>query len=93
MSFLQKTIHELFEEQVKKTPNKIAVVFEDQKITYRELNNRSNQLARLLLKKGLIKGSYVSIMLNRSVDTVIADLAVLKAGGVCLHINVDCPKE
>ena len=64
-----KTIHQLFEEQAAKTPDNIALVFEDKQLTYRELNEKSNQLARLLRKKGVKPDSIVGIM----VETVAGD--------------------
>ena len=62
-----KTIHELFEEQVEKTPDNIAVVFEDKKLTYRELNEKANRLARMLREKGVKPDSIVGIMVERSI--------------------------
>ncbi|WP_151737083.1 non-ribosomal peptide synthetase [Paenibacillus tengchongensis] len=88
-----KTIHERFEEQVEKTPDEVAVVFEDKRLTYRQLNKKSNQLARTLRQKGVKAESIVGIMLERSIDMIIAIMGVLKAGGAYLPIDPDIPAE
>ena len=76
-----KCIHELFETQVEKTPDAIAVVFEDQRLTYRELNNRANQLAHYLRKLGVGPEALVGICVERSLAMLVAILGILKAGG------------
>ncbi len=63
---LDKTIHHLFEEQAKKTPNNTAAIFEDKKLTYKELNEKSNQLANYLIKQGIKTEDLVAICVNRS---------------------------
>ncbi|AIG26727.1 amino acid adenylation domain-containing protein [Brevibacillus laterosporus] len=88
-----KTIHGLFEEQVARHPERIAVVSGEQTITYRELNERANQLARLLQSRGVVSESIVGIMLDRSIDMVVSIMAVLKAGGAYLPINPEYPQE
>ncbi|NRT44807.1 amino acid adenylation domain-containing protein/non-ribosomal peptide synthase protein (TIGR01720 family) [Clostridium beijerinckii] len=88
-----KTIQELFEEQVEKTPDNIAVVFEDEKLTYRELNERSNSLARVLRDKGVKADSIVGIMVERSLEMIIGIMGILKAGGAYLPIDPSYPKE
>ncbi len=84
-----KTIHELFEEQAYNTPDKIAVVFEDSKLTYKELNEKSNQLARLLRDKGAKSGTTVGIMVEQSLEMIISIIAVLKAGAAYLPIDTE----
>lgn len=88
-----RTIHEMFEEQVTKTPDQLALVFGDQRLTYRELNERANQLAWLLRKKGVQGGTIVGIMVERSLEMVIGILAILKAGGAYLPIDPHYPKK
>ncbi|AFQ46158.1 non-ribosomal peptide synthetase [Desulfosporosinus meridiei] len=83
----EKTIHQLFEEQVKKTPEQIALVVNGHKLTYIELNGRANQIAKRLRLKGLTPDSIVGIMMNRSPELMISILAVLKAGGAYLPID------
>ena len=88
-----KTVAQLFEEQVEKTPDNIAVVFEDEKLTYRELNEKSNQLANYLIDVDIDKNDIISIKLNRSFDLIIAILAVLKSGAAYMLIDPDLPVE
>jgi amino acid adenylation domain-containing protein len=88
-----KTIAKLFEEQVGKKPGKIAVLYKDKKLTYSELNKRANQLARLLIKKGVKANTIVGVLLERSLDMILALLAILKAGGAYLPIETDTPKN
>jgi iturin family lipopeptide synthetase C len=90
-----KTIHELFEGQVFDTPDSVAIVEVDsnRSLTYKELNDRANQLAKLLKKKGVVPEQSVGIMLDRSVELIIAILGVLKAGGVYLPIDIRYPEE
>ncbi|WBW95743.1 non-ribosomal peptide synthetase [Oceanirhabdus sp. W0125-5] len=88
-----KTIHELFEDNVEKTPNNIALVFKDKKLTYSELNEKSNQLARLLRSKGVQANSIVGIMVERSVEMIIGIMGILKAGAAYLPIDPKHPKE
>ncbi|WP_443659035.1 non-ribosomal peptide synthase/polyketide synthase [Clostridium algidicarnis] len=88
-----KTIQELFEAQVKKIPDNIAVVFEDKKLTYRELNEKSNSLAKILRNKGVKADSIVGIMVDRSLEMVIGIMGILKAGGAYLPIDSSYPKQ
>ncbi len=86
-----KTIHQLFEAQVEKTPNHIAVVFEDKKLTYRELNEKANQLAHYLRKKGVTAETLVAIYIERSLEMIIGILGILKAGGAYVPIDTQYP--
>jgi len=88
-----KCIHRLFEEQVEKTPNAVAVVYEKQSLTYRELNNRANQLAHYLQALGVKPEVRVGICVERSFLMVIGILAILKAGGVYVPLDPAYPKE
>ena len=90
---IDKCIHQLFEQQVAQTPDAIAVVFEQQQLTYRELNQQANQLARLLLDLGVKPGEFIAIYQQRNLKFLIAILAVLKAGGVYLPIDNTYPSE
>ncbi|EQB89765.1 hypothetical protein M918_18990 [Clostridium sp. BL8] len=87
-----KTIHELFQDQVEKTPDNIAVIFEDKKLTYRELNERSNSLARVLRDKGVKADSIVGIVVERSLEMIVGIMGILKAGGAYLPIDPNYPK-
>jgi amino acid adenylation domain-containing protein len=88
-----KSIHELFEEQVERTPDADAVIFEAQRLTYRELNCRSNQLARYLKNLGVGQDSLVGISLERSMELIVALLAIFKAGGAYVPLDPSYPKE
>ncbi|MET7018847.1 amino acid adenylation domain-containing protein [Bacillus mycoides] len=88
-----KTVAELFEEQVKKTPNNTAVVFQNESLTYRELNQKANKLAHTLIKEGVGRNHIVGILVERSLEMVIGALAILKAGGAYLPIDPDYPED
>lgn len=87
------TVYELFQEQVKKSPDKVALEFKEEKLTYQELNGRSNQLANYLRENGVGKESIVGIMMSHSIELVIGILAVLKAGGTYLPIDPNYPVD
>ncbi|KAF9306492.1 hypothetical protein BG003_001027 [Podila horticola] len=81
------TIHQLFEDQVKRTPKAIAIVHEDQKITYAELNARSNRLAHRLIQLGVRPDACVAICVDKSIAMIVGILAVLKAGGAYIPLD------
>lgn len=86
-----QTITEIFEIQAKKSPKKTAVVFEQSKITYQELNEKANSLANFLVSKGICKNDVIGIMENRSIQMIVSILAVLKAGGTYILIDNALP--
>ncbi|PFB27750.1 non-ribosomal peptide synthetase [Bacillus cereus] len=88
-----KTIQELFEEQVEKSPENIAVICNNEKLTYKELNEKSNSLARVLQKKGITENDIIGIMVNRSLEMIIGILGILKAGGAYLPIDPEYPND
>ncbi len=88
-----KCLHELFEEQVKKTPNIIAVIFEDQKLTYKELNQKSNVLAIYLQNLGVKPDSLVGICTERSLEMIIGIMGILKAGGAYVPLDPEYPND
>ncbi|MBN1684102.1 MAG: amino acid adenylation domain-containing protein [Gammaproteobacteria bacterium] len=90
--FPQKTVYQLFEEQVEKAPDNIAVIFKDQELTYRELNEKSNQLAHYLRKLGVKPNTLVAICLERSFEMIIGILGILKAGGAYVPLDPDYPE-
>lgn len=90
---IEQCVHRLFEEQVQKIPDHVAVVFEEQQLTYGELNARANQLARYLKKLGVDNESLVGIYLERSVDVIVGLLATLKAGGAYVPLDPALPRE
>ncbi|HDR8112236.1 TPA: amino acid adenylation domain-containing protein, partial [Bacillus cereus] len=83
----KKTACELFEEQVIKTPDKIALEFKDETLTYKELNEKANQLANYLRGKGIDKHSIIAIMEIHSIELLISILGVLKSGATYLPID------
>ncbi|KEK20755.1 non-ribosomal peptide synthetase, partial [Bacillus gaemokensis] len=89
----EKTIHQLFEEQVERTPDHVAVLFENQHLTYRELNERANQLARTLRGEGVQADQLVGIMVERSLEMIVGILGILKAGGAYVPIDPEYPEE
>ena len=84
-------IHELIEAQAQASPDRAALLFEDQTLTYAELNKKANQLAHFLLKKGVQRGDLVGIHLPRSLDMVVAVLGILKAGAVFIPLDPAYP--
>ncbi|HEY0375489.1 MAG TPA: amino acid adenylation domain-containing protein, partial [Pyrinomonadaceae bacterium] len=88
-----RCIHQLFEEQVERTPENIAVLSEDEQATYHELNERANQLAHHLRSLGVGPEVVVGVCLDRSVEMVAAVLGVLKAGGAYLPLDPEYPAE
>ncbi|KAG0006016.1 hypothetical protein BGZ79_010664 [Entomortierella chlamydospora] len=86
-------IHQLFEKQVEQSPDAIAIVFEDQSLTYRELNARSNSLAHHLISLGVKPDSLVAICVSRSPVMIIALLAVLKSGGAYVPLDPSFASE
>jgi len=88
-----KCLHQLFELQVEKTPNEIAVIFNDECLSYSELNKKSNQLANLLRQFGVDAEIPVAISIERSLDLIISVLGVLKAGGGYVPLDIDYPSE
>ncbi|MGR6130328.1 amino acid adenylation domain-containing protein, partial [Paenibacillus sp. SER-28] len=86
-------IHELFEEQAKRTPDQTAVMFGNQCLTYRELNERANSLARMLQAQGVGPDKLVGLMVQRSLEMIVGLLAVLKAGGAYVPIDPEFPSS
>ncbi|HRA27508.1 condensation domain-containing protein, partial [Ornithinibacter sp.] len=88
-----KTIHQLFEEQVKKNPHNTAVVYEEEELSYEQLNERANQLAHYLKTLGVGPDTLVAIAVERSLEMVIGLLAILKAGGAYVPLDPSYPQE
>jgi amino acid adenylation domain-containing protein len=86
-------VHQLFEQQVALTPDAIALIFEEQQLTYSQLNARANQLAHHLIDLGVGPDVIVAVCLERSVDLIVALLAILKAGGAYLPLDPSWPQE
>ena len=88
-----KTIVDLFERQAKLTPNNIAIKFKDEELTYKELNEKSNQLARYLILKGAKKNMPIALRMNKSLEMIISILAIIKAGCCYLPMDLSYPQE
>ncbi|MEM1319018.1 MAG: amino acid adenylation domain-containing protein [Bacteroidota bacterium] len=88
-----KTLVDLFREQVEQVPNRPALFFEDQQLSFRELDEKSNQLAHYLRRKGVRKERLVAICIDRSLEMMIGLLGILKAGGAYVPIDPDYPQE
>jgi len=88
-----KCVHQLFEEQAARTPNAVALQFEDQELTYDQLNARANQLARHLVKVGVLPGDVVGIYMERSVEMILALLGTWKAGAAYVPLDPTFPRE
>lgn len=89
----EKTVFQLIEEQVEKTPDKTAIIFGEEHFTYRVINENANKLARMLQGKGICKGDFVSVMLERSPRLVESILGIWKAGGVYIPLDPLHPEE
>jgi amino acid adenylation domain-containing protein len=89
----QGCLQDLFEQQVQRTPDAIALVDEEQQLTYAQFNRRANQLAHHLRKRGIGPDALVGICLERSLDLVIGVLGVLKAGGAYVPLDPGYPQE
>ncbi|WP_292804315.1 non-ribosomal peptide synthetase [Nostoc sp. NMS7] len=88
-----KCIHQLFEKQVERTPDTVAVVFEDQQLTYQQLNTRANQLAHYLRSLGVGADVLVGLCVERSLSMVVGLLGILKAGGAYLPLDPEYPQD
>lgn len=89
----QLCAHHLFEAQVQRTPSAPAIVFENQELTYCQLNARANQVARYLASFGVGPGKIVGIFMERSLEMVVAVLGIVKSGAACLPLDPAYPKE
>lgn len=95
-----KTLYQLFEAQVERTPNHIAVVFEDETLTYRELNQKANQLARYIRDfyqevkdEALTADTLIGLCVEKSIESIVAILAIIKAGAAYVPIDSSNPQE
>jgi amino acid adenylation domain-containing protein len=89
----EQCIHQLFEAQVQRTPDAIAVVFGEEHLSYQDLNKYANQLAHFLRAHGVKPGSLVGVCLHRSMSMIAALLGILKAGGAYVPLSPEFPKE
>ena len=90
---LHDTLHGLFEKQVERTPDKIAVQFDNQSLSYRQLNDQANAIAAHLIEKGLQPGSFVGLCMERGLEMMVSIYAILKAGGAYVPIDPRNPQD
>ena len=93
ISFPEHTIHEEFEKQVLKTPDKIAITYNNEHLTYKELNDKANQMAFYLQHRGVKAETFVAVYLERSLNAIVSIMGILKAGGAYIPIDPSYPKE
>jgi len=86
-------LHELFEAQVARTPDAVAVVYEDERVSYRELNRRADRFSNYLRRRGAGREALVALLMERSIEMVVALLGVLKAGGAYVPLDPEYPAE
>ncbi|MFA8391016.1 amino acid adenylation domain-containing protein [Burkholderia ubonensis] len=89
----EQPLHRLFEQQVERTPDAVAAIYDDASLTYAELNLRANRLAHHLIALGVAPDSLVGVAMERSLDMIVALLAILKAGGAYVPVDPDYPAE
>ncbi|AIQ31432.1 hypothetical protein P40081_27165 [Paenibacillus sp. FSL P4-0081] len=90
---MEKCLHEFFEEQALRTPESVALIDEEQELTYGELNNRANKVAVLLRDKGIGPEDIVAIYMERSIEAIVCILGILKSGGAYLPVDKAIPEE
>ncbi|KAG0324869.1 hypothetical protein BG004_003347, partial [Podila humilis] len=89
----ESCIHELFEKQVELSPNAVAIVHDERSVTYRELNSHANWIAEQLIEAGVAPKEYVLLLLERSINLVASQIAVLKIGGAFVPMDINAPME
>ncbi len=90
---VEKRVHELFEEHAARRPDRIAAAFQDQEVSYGELNKRANKLAHQLLERGIKAETVIGILADRSIDFLICILGIFKAGGAYVPIDPAYPPQ
>lgn len=88
-----ETLLSKFNEQVVRTPNNVALIFKEEALTYKEFNEKSNQVAHFLIQKGIVTNNLVAVSFERSLEMMIYIYGILKAGGAYLPIDTNTPKE
>ncbi|MCH5454748.1 amino acid adenylation domain-containing protein, partial [Bacillus toyonensis] len=87
------TLHALFEEQVKRVPEAVAVMFKEESMTYRELHERSNQIACYLNEQGIGRNDFVGVLASRQIETIVNVMGILKAGAAYVPVDPEYPEE
>ncbi|MCP3933659.1 MAG: amino acid adenylation domain-containing protein [Bacteroidetes bacterium] len=91
--FERNGIHSLFEDQVEKTPEEIAIIYDNNSLSYREFNKRANMLAHFLMDKGVCTKAPVGIFMERSIELIVAIYGIVKAGGAYVPLDPDYPEN
>src|SRR3970282_1707786 len=89
----EATVHELFEEQVERSPDAEALIFEGESLTYAQLNARATRLARYLLEGGVSPETRVGVCMERGIDLITSILAIFKAGAVYMPLDPGYPQS
>lgn len=92
-SYTYQSLHHRFEEQAARTPDRLALIYASQQLTYAQLNGRANRLARAIIAQGGRPGSHIGLSMQRSMDMVVSILAILKAGSCYVPLEPEYPKE
>lgn len=92
-NIISSTIHGLFAEQARRTPENEAVVFENDSITYRELDEKSNMIARYLVERGVGRNDLIGVLAERRIYTIINVMGILKAGGAYVPVDPEYPED
>jgi len=92
-NFPQESIHRIFEDVARRNPSSLALVFGARKVTYGELDERADHLARVLRHEGLARGDRVAVFADRGIETIVAFVAILKAGGAYVPIETAYPGQ
>ncbi|MCV6638057.1 amino acid adenylation domain-containing protein [Candidatus Albibeggiatoa sp. nov. NOAA] len=92
-TYPQQCVHQLFEQQVTQTPDAIAAIFEDENLTYQQLNEKSNQLAHYLQSLGVKTETLVGVCVERSLDMLVSLLGILKSGGAYVPLDPTYPEQ
>ncbi|WP_459209686.1 non-ribosomal peptide synthase/polyketide synthase [Aquimarina rhabdastrellae] len=93
LDYKEASVIELFQKQVERQPDAIALTFEGKQLTYKELDQRSNQLAQYLIQQGVTKEELIPVCVERSLEMVIAVLGIIKAGGAYVPLDPSYPKD
>ncbi|MDR3502816.1 MAG: amino acid adenylation domain-containing protein [Legionella sp.] len=88
-----KPVHKLFEEQVERTPDKLAVIYKEQLLNYQQLNEQANQLAHYLQSLGIKPETHVAISMDISIEMIIGLMGILKSGGAFVPFDPNLPKQ
>lgn len=90
---MKETINELFEKQVSKTPDNVAVIYEEKKVTFKELNEKINKFANYLIRNGVKKNDRICLITDHSIDMIVSIFAIIKSGATYIPIEPTFPTK